>query len=476
MKKVSFILICLILDIQFLNGQTFKAGAAKVNITPGIGTIINGDFLPMYAKVINDSLYSKALVFENGKTKFVFVVVDITSIDQELDILTKSLITKTLGLSPNQVMISATHAHSCGSINSFGGTPADLNYREALPLKIANSIKLAMSNLQAAKIAWGHFDEPSHPSCRRWFMKPGFPMISPFGDIDKVWMNPPLGSPYLDFPASPTDPQVSFIAIKSLTDKWISIMANYSIHYAADVPPNTISADYFGEVAKNLKEKLNTGNDFVGIVSNGTSGDVNTFDFKLERNYPLEPLGKTKLIGSDVANGIIKTLKGLEWDSNPTLKFKFANIKLDERPISSKKLIESENIVKNTDYNSLNTIDKASDAMKSFYALELLRLSQYPKQSVVANIQAVKIGKGVIGSLPGEFFSETGLDLKKNSNLDFYFSIGLANGCLSYIAPKAQFELGGYETWQCSGSHLAIDSEEKIRKGLAQLINLVKAK
>lgn len=66
-------------------------------------------------------------------------------------------------------------------------------------------------------------------------------------------------------------------------------MANHSIYYATDVPDHEISADYFGELHQQLQVKLNAGDNFVGIMSNGTSRGVNIFDFKQERNYLDKP-------------------------------------------------------------------------------------------------------------------------------------------------------------------------------------------
>jgi neutral ceramidase len=285
MRQLLLIHFILCLSLCEVSAQTqLRAGAAKVNITPSYGALINGDFLPMFTKVIHDSLYSKALAFDNGKQRFVFVVVDCMGIDAELINDAKELIQKSSGLSPRQVMISSTHAHSCGSVHGGAASPADLNYRLAMPAWIAESVTQAVKNLAKAKIAWGQIDVPQHPSCRRWYMKNGFPTVSPFGDVDKVWMNPPPGSEFLDRPVSPVDPQVSYLAVKTIDDTWISILANYSIHYAADIPESTISADYFGEVHRQLKEKLSAGNNFLGIMSNGTSGDVNALDFRLERN------------------------------------------------------------------------------------------------------------------------------------------------------------------------------------------------
>ncbi len=64
--------------------QPFKAGAAKVDITPSLGTLINGDSLPHYARWIHDPLYAKALVMKSGDTMIAFVVVDIMAIKKNL--------------------------------------------------------------------------------------------------------------------------------------------------------------------------------------------------------------------------------------------------------------------------------------------------------------------------------------------------------------------------------------------------------
>ena len=444
-----------------------------MNITPSYGTIINGDFLPMFTKVIHDSLYAKALAFDNGKQKFVFVVVDCMGIDAELINDAKEFIQKSTGLSPKQVMISSTHAHSCGAVLGTAACPADLNYRLAMPAWIEESVRLALKNLSKAKVAWGQIDVPQHPSCRRWFMKEGFPTISPFGDTDKVWMNPAQGSEFLDRPVSPVDPQVSYLAVKTLDDKWISILANYAIHYAADIPESTISADYFGEVHRQLKEKLSAGDNFIGIMSNGTSGDVNTFDFRQERNYPKEPYAKSKLIANDVTDSILHSLKTVNWQTKPTFTFAYSDTKIVSRKPSAELVARSKELVSQTDFRTLNTTDKASNAIARLYALEIVELAQYQKDYYYLPVQAIRIGDGTIGTLPGEFFSETGLKLKKLAPCKYYFSIALANFRDNYMPPLEEFKLGGYETWLCSGSRMELLAEEKISKELTSLVKSV---
>lgn len=459
---------------QGLSAQlSIKAGASKVNITPPFGTTINGDFLPKYTQVIHDSLYARALAFDNGKQKFVFVVVDNMTLDADLINEAKSIIKDNLGLVPEQVMVSSTHAHSCGSVIEVATCESDLGYRLSMPPKIAEAVRLALNNLKPAKIAWGQIDVPKHVACRRWYMKPGFPMISPFGENDKVWMNPAPGNEYLDRPVSPTDPEVGCLAVKSLDDKWISLMANYSTHYVGGIPENTISADYFGEVDVQLKAKLKADKNFVGIMSNGTSGDVNTFDFKLSKNYPTGDYEKMKYIADDISDSILVALKNAKWDSKPIFNVASGVSTVKRRQPSEKLLAEVTNLVQNTDYTTLGTTDKASDDMARLYAMEVVKLNAYQPYEYNVLIQAIKLGEGTIGTLPGEFFSETGLKLKKEASSKYYFSIALANAMIGYVPPADQFSLGGYETWLCTGSLAEVNAEEIIRKSLLKLISSV---
>ncbi len=377
------------------------------------------------------------------------------------------------GLLPGQVMISCNHAHSTGAVIETATVQADMSYRIYLPPRIAASVALALQHLQPAKIGWGHIDVPKHVSCRRWFMKPGYPMKDPFGNVDRVWMNPPSGSEFLDRPAGPVDPQVSFLAVKTTDNKWISILSNYSTHYVGGFPANTISGDYYGELDKQLKAKLRAGDQFVGIMSNGTSGDVNTMDFRLTKNYPTGDYEKMVLIANDISDSIIVSLKNLHWSDKPGFSVGGSGIVIKRRQPSEELLSWAKEMVRKTDFTKLGTDDKASDDIKSSYALDIVKIDFYEPLSYELPLQAVRLGEGTIGTLPGEFFAETGLKIKKSVPCKYYFTIALANGQFGYVPPESQFLLGGYETWLCSGSLLETGAEGKISGALITLVKSV---
>ncbi len=95
---------------------TFFAGAAQVDITPPLGTIINGEFVAFYAHTIHDPLYSKALVLQNEDTTLAIVIVDICAMDRDFIGEVKKEIHEETGIKPDHILIAATHTHYAGSI------------------------------------------------------------------------------------------------------------------------------------------------------------------------------------------------------------------------------------------------------------------------------------------------------------------------------------------------------------------------
>jgi hypothetical protein len=76
------------------------------------------------------------------------------------------------------------------------------------------------------------------------------------------------------------DTELSAIGVMSTGGEWISVLANYSMHYVDDFPNGTITADYFGVFARHITNQLKAGNQFVAMLSNGTSGEANAVQVK----------------------------------------------------------------------------------------------------------------------------------------------------------------------------------------------------
>jgi neutral ceramidase len=444
--------------------ELFLAGAAKTDITPPLGTIINGDFVTHYANFVHDPLYSKALVFRNHEITVALVVVDICIMPKDFLDEIKAEISKQEGIQIKDILISSTHTHAAGSVEGILLVASDLPYRKKLSQLILLSVRKAKQNLRPAKIAFGSVDAPEHVVCRRYYMKDGYEARNPVtGTLDIIKTNPVGAENQIFKRASKMDTGLNYLAVKGMDNQWISLLGNYSMHYVGDWPNGTICADYFGFFSGYIASKLGVAEKFVGILTNGTSGEANIWDFLQPDRYPKEYFKKSELIGKDLAEKVFQSVQKIEWEESPLLAARYEEITLCSRKPSLNELEQAKEVVAASDYENLSANE---EGLKSLYAREQVLLNEYP-DTVLFPLQAIKIGSGIIGALAGEFFAETGLWLKDKISKDKYFTITLANGYFGYVPPANEIELGGYETWRCRTSYL--NAENEIRNKLLEL-------
>ena len=452
------------------NTAAFLAGAAQIDITPPLGTIIGVDFLSHYARFIHDPLYAKAIVLQNNATVTAIVVVDICIMDTNYMDAVKAEIHRQTGIDARHILLASNHNHASGAVVGLLGGAADLTYRDRLFPQLVEAVVLAKSRLKPAKMASGAANVPDFVVCRRYIMQPGFVAENPVThQLDQVKTNP-FGAEHLIVkPAAVPDPELCFLALKGLDDQWIALLANYSLHYAADWPDDSITGDYFGEFARQMQSQLAAGEDFVGIMSNGTSGDVNIWDFMNPDRLPTEHYAKTTLIGTSLAQQVAAAIPALTWQENPSLGLAYDELDITLRKPSADELERATRAFVDNDFDNLSL---KKDVTQRIYDREQVLLSHYP-DSVTLAVQAIRIGELVIGALPGEFFAETGLRLKEANAPSPYFSICLANSYGGYIPPAHELDRGGYETWRARSSCMERDAEAIISAKLTDLIQKI---
>jgi hypothetical protein len=451
--------------------RVFKAGAATSNVTPFLGAGIVGGWNVPESTQIHDELHVRCLAMDDGQTRLALAVVDSVSVNRGVFDEAKRLIEAATGLPAERMLMSATHTHSGPSArgnNAFShGQPLD-EYQTFLAKRIADGVRRAINNLEPARIAWGAGQVPQHVFNRRWHMKPGTRLINPFGDEDRVLMNPGVGNENLLEPAGPTDPQVSFISVQSASGRPISLLANYSLHYVGGVPGGQISADYFAVFADRIQQLLGADRldpPFVGIMSNGTSGDVNNINFRgpSERHPPYH---KMRLVAHDVADEVFRAYQTLEHRDWVVLKSAQAEIALTVRRPTRQQLERAQQVMERP-----KTV-KPIHRHEQEYARRALSMATWPEELKIL-LQVFRIGDLGIAAIPFETFAETGLEIKSRSPLQPSFTIELANGGYGYLPTPRQHELGGYETW-LGTNRVEKEASRKITEKLIELLAAVK--
>lgn len=432
-----------------VSDKIFKAGASTTNITPYLGGGIVGNFGgPPEAKYVHDELHNRCLILDDGTTKLVFVVVDNIGLKRNLIDKAKKLIKNETGIPKENILISATHTHSSVSAGGEGpkrGSYSDNEdvfdqYQEFVIRRIVDAVSIAMYNLEPATIGWGVGSVPEHVFVRRWIMKK--PTINPFGEYDTVVKNPFPWKGEKHKPESTPDPDLSFISIKSTCGRPIALLANYSLHYVGGVPRNHISADYFAVFADRIQELLGADRQnppFVGIMTNGTSGNVtnNNFGGPIEKNPAYK---KMKIVAEDVAREVFRIENKIKYYNWVALDAVCNEITLKVRKPDENLIKRSKDVL-----NRPDSIKPIHNLEKSYAGIALNMLKWPDYINVV--LQTFRIGSLGIAAIPFETFAETGIEIKGKSPFETTFTIGLANGTYGYLPTPENHELGGYETW-----------------------------
>ena len=443
-----------------------RGGVSMVDITPEkFPVIVNGGFFPQYVEKVQDPLYVRCLALESGKEQIVLVVIDSCVIPFDFSERLKAEIVAQAGVPKNKIIISSTHCHSAPSLTEGHAVGADTVYMEFLPGKVVDAVVQARKNLVPAKVGWAVGYDTNNVYCRRFLMKKGTAMTNAFSDKkdDRAMMNPGHANPNKIARTGPVDPAVSVLSLVSPDGVPIAVFANYSTHYAG-VKGGVLSGDYFGVFSQQIKEMITekVGKDkmsdkFVGMMSNGTSGDANCIDF-LNPNRKFDYLS----VGQETAEAAMAVWPNIQYFDQVPLGMVEKRLTIANRvPTPEEVQAAKEHIAKFPEGKPRTIPD--------VYAINVVGMADWPKTSEVV-VQALRIGELGLAALPGEIFGITGLEIKARSPFHPTINIGLANGTYGYIPPPEQHVLGGYTTWRNMYCPLEVGAEPKIKATAIELL------
>ncbi|MEE8452388.1 MAG: hypothetical protein V3R99_10755, partial [Thermoguttaceae bacterium] len=398
--------------------KMFRAGACAIDVTPRkFPVIVNGGMAERTVSSVNDPLYARCLVLDDGTIQIAIAVVDSCVLPRPLLDEAKARAEKATGIPAGQMLISASHCHSAPSVCGALGTDCDREYARFLPGKIAEAIVRAHRNLAPARIGWAVGKDPENVFCRRFLMKPGTAGTNPFSgtENDRAQMNPGYQNPNSLQRTGPADTDVSIISVQTPAGQPIALLGNYSTHYAG---APSISADYFGVFCRRIGELIGaepSSPPFVGIMSNGTSGDANCCDF-------VNPRRKFDYVsvGEDVARAAYRAYETIDY-------YDWVPLVAEQKLLTLRvRMPDQDEIARAREY--LTPLEgRKPRTIPEVYARETVLLSELPETREL-KLQAIRIGKLGIAAMPTEVFGSTGLTIKERSPLTPTFSIELANG------------------------------------------------
>ena len=447
--------------------SNLKVGFSKVNVNPPLGIGIAGYYVPRFAKGFLDDLEVKTLAFSLGDKKALMISVPVCGINKEICADCCKKIEKMTGVSSDSIFISATHTHTGAVIEEDGLFDTDKALtREYVPFlceRIADSAKLALSDLSDAKTGYITGYAPERIAyIRRYRMKDGTTMTCP-----------PINDPDIVEALGELDPRVHVLRFDRENKKSI-VLVNYGLH-ADTINGDMLSSDWPHWMYKTLDAALDG---VESIFLNGAEGDVGSThvfpeggdmnDTEISFDNEMKSPGMARFVGRAVAGTVLQVYDKVHY------------IDVNDLKVQKKKIFVSSNVPSEEDMPRAREYKKLHEAGKDdeipYKAMELTtvvaeairmcELYNTPRE-VELELTAVKLGEFAFLGIPGEPFTELGVEIKKAGGYKMIMPCAFTNGDAGYFPAKSAFDEGGYEA---RSSHYKGDVAGKIVEGAKQLL------
>jgi hypothetical protein len=408
-----------------------RVGVAKTDITPPVGVRMEGfEGRAFSALAVHDPLWVRALVLDDGERRAGIVALDICGVSEEMVAQVRDAASSCSGVSPDGLMIAATHTHSGPREPGDDASDDERAYWGSLPEKLIGVIGEAASAVEPARIgaASGWSAVGMNRRQRMWG--------------GGVWLGRnPLG---------PFDTEVGLVRVDRSDGAPLAGVLNYACHAVCLSHHNyLLSADYPGYAIHFLEERMGDG--ATGIFLNGACGDIDPreywegYGFANDSGFP-----QAESAGRDLAARAMAVWDTTDMRDDARLAFERRQVELPTNPgraiaASEEALARAEQATAGPDEAWSPYVTWQSRPDPEWARQRLQRLREAGAGPVTGEIQAIRAGPVTFLGWPGEIFCELGMRVKRASPLASTYIIGYANGSIGYVPTPEEFPLGGYE-------------------------------
>ena len=173
-----------------------KAGFARLDVTPPLGTELTGYFNVRVSDGILDPIYLNAVAIGNDDNTVLIITADFMYIREQSVTGYRALIEKRTGLNKDNILIHTVHQHTSTTAGAEG--PTDPMYQDMLSRKFCDVAQLALADMSEATASYAE-GETAEPISfvRRFVMKDG-----------SIRTNPGRMNPDIDHPIGEADHKV----------------------------------------------------------------------------------------------------------------------------------------------------------------------------------------------------------------------------------------------------------------------------
>lgn len=445
---------------QHRDQSPIQLGIAEINYTPEVGLDLVGNYRgdDYASRGVHDSLYAKAIVAANSKgEKVALLSIDICSMTHEpVEFLREYIAAKT-DIQPGNIMIHATHTHS--------GPRSDLDAPKAREylLKAAGAVILADKNLTPTKLFTGRAEEDRVSFNRR--------LKCIDGTTHMCWEKFEPG--FVIGPLGPIDPELITLSLEQ-EGKPTGVIVNFGCHATTLTGNNWLySADYPGYITESLRRVR--GKDYIPVFLNGCCGNVTQVDYRVGF---IDTYQECQRIGYILGATALEAINNQEPVLGDMIAVSSEMVPLKHIAISEEQFAWAIAIKKKIDSEGMPPL-QADGIPDEEYALQWLKMYETQNEIDSLEVMVIRIADIAFVGLPGEMFTEFGMDIKFRSPFKSTIVMGLTNNNMAYFPTRDSYTQGpegftpmitGYETTPGTSLY-EIGAGEKLAESAVKQLN-----
>ncbi len=427
MRTVGILLVVFLLlsaaCIPILGKGTkdIKVAAAAAEIVGDDSMEIAGGISPGHVLGQEGKLRASAIVIE-ANTKVCIVSCDVLVLQRDIldDVCRKIEAEENIPF--ENTLITATHTHHAPTTVTVHGYKRDEIFCGRVKEAIVSAVHKANQKLKNAPSASMYFwlgQESTVGQNSRQLLKDG----------TIYWVGSRADALR---PTGPFDPELPVLAFKRADGDLEALLFNHSSHNIG-VRSSGRSPAFYGLAAQELEEELGG----TAIFTPGAFGSTHVLTLSTDerilriKNAVKQAYSKARKTEISPVNSVKK-------------EFKYRVRKFDED--AEEKAVSY--------YCRKRLGGNPEDIIEVF---RNMRRELIKHQGEVRNtwLHVILIDDIAFVGVPGEFFGQLGIEIKRRSPFRYTYVIGLANDYIGYIPDKQAYDLGGYQIW--TGLHSFVE-------------------
>jgi hypothetical protein len=401
-----------------------KAGFARLDVTPPLGTGVTGYFEPRTSQGVLDPIYLNAIALNDGQNTALIIAGDFLHMMESVATEYRELIESETGIEKSNIMIHCIHQHTSTTPGSTTDIPRE--YADLLRRKFRDAAVLALADMAEATFSYAE-EETAEPISfiRRFWMKDG-----------TLVTNPTPMNPNIDHAAGEADNTVRLVKISRQNKKDIALV-QFQTHPDV-IGGNCFSADWPGFVRTYTETALPN---VSCILINGFTGDVNHYNIAKPRPAtPTERYAHSKYMGKVITDTVLNI-----WHKTEPLETNIVAAATEDlyMPANTSGCEDVDSSIRMYDAYKAGLIPKPQDTSLT----HARRVSAFISRPIVHKIpvSVISLGKLALVGLPGEPFTEYATNIRAAFPDRIVLFATLTNGCSDYFPSASAYNEGGYE-------------------------------